>query len=96
MTETALFFSAFLSVFALGFQSLNVNNGHYFAAVLTSFVIGIGHLCLYRFLPEATTSQTIAYLLGGPLGITASMWAHRRIFSRPRRHWRRVKPRMHP
>ena len=96
MTQIAIFLSAFVSVFALGFQSLNVNNGHYCAAFLTSFVIGIGNLSLYRFLPEATPSQTIAYLLGGPLGITASMWAHRRLFARPRRQWRRVIPRNFP
>lgn len=80
MTELVLFLSAFVSVFALGFQSLNVNRGHYCAAFFTSFVIGIGHLCLYRFLPEATPSQIVAYLLGGPLGITSSMWAHRWLF----------------
>jgi hypothetical protein len=96
MTAFALFLSAFISVFALGFQSLNVNNGHYVAAFLTSFVIGIGHLSLYRYLPEATTSQTIAYLLGGPFGITASMWAHPKIFARSRRTWRRVRPRILP
>jgi len=82
MTETALFLSAFASVFALGFQSLNVNNGHYVAAFFTSFAIGIGHLCLYKFLPEATAPQIIAYLAGGPLGITLSMWTHRRLLSR--------------
>lgn len=82
MRELALFLSAFASVFALGFQSLNVNNGHYVAAIFTSFAIGIGHLCLYRYLPDATETQIIAYLLGGPLGITASMWAHRRVFRR--------------
>ena len=32
MTELMLFLSTFVAVFALGFQSLNVNNGHYVAS----------------------------------------------------------------
>ena len=32
MTELTLFASTFVLVFALGAQSLNVNNGHYVAA----------------------------------------------------------------
>lgn len=82
LTELALFASCFVSVFALGFQSQNVNQGHYVAAFMTSFAIGGGHLILYRLMPEANTSQIIAYLLGGPFGITASMVAHRRYMKR--------------
>ncbi len=82
MTELLLFASAFVSVFALGFQSLNVNGGHYAAAFLTSFAIGLGHLALYRWMPDAGTTQIAAYLLGGPFGIVASMWTHRRTVGR--------------
>lgn len=78
MTELALFASCFVSVFALGFQSQNVNQGHYVAAFLTSFLIGAGHLALYRMMPEAGFSEVAAYMLGGPFGITASMIVHRR------------------
>ena len=42
MHELTLFTSCFILVFALGAQSLNVNNGHYLAAGLTSFAIGAG------------------------------------------------------
>lgn len=79
MSELILFASCFISVFALGFQSLNVNGGHYAAAFMTSFVIGLGHLALYRLMPEASITELAAYLMGGPFGITASMWAHRRF-----------------
>ena len=79
MTEAVLFASTFVSVFALGFQSLNVNGGHYRAAFLTSLLIGASTLWLYRLLPEASLTEVIAYLLGGPFGIVASMWAHRRF-----------------
>lgn len=73
MTELILFASVFVSVFALGVQSLNVNNGHYVAAFLTSFVIGTASLALYRYMPDPTATQITAYLLGGPLGIVSAM-----------------------
>lgn len=80
MTELVLFASTFITVFALGFQSQNVNQGHYGLAFLTSFVIGGASIVLYKVLPEATVSQCAAYLIGGATGITSSMWVHRRYF----------------
>ena len=82
MTEVLLFASVFVSVFALGFQSQNVNQGHYKSAFLTSFVIGVGHLALYRLMPGASLSEIAAFLAGGPLGIVASMYVHRRTLGR--------------
>lgn len=76
MTELLLFLSTFFSVFALGFQSLNVNNGHYTAAVFTSFAIGAANLALYKLAPEASGMQIAAYLAGGPIGIVCAMKAH--------------------
>ncbi len=78
MIELALFASTFAVVFALGLQSLNVNGGHYVAAFITSFAIGASQLVLYKLVPGANLVQVIAYLSGGPFGIVASMWAHRR------------------
>jgi hypothetical protein len=78
-----LYCSTFITVFALGFQSQNVNGGHYWAAFLTSFAIGGASLVLYKVLPDATTAQCAAYLLGGATGIVASMWAHRRWMKKP-------------
>ncbi len=78
MTAAILFFSTFSLVFALGFQSLNVNRGHYLAAAITSFAIGGSNLWLYRYLPDADALQIAAYLIGGPLGIVSSMHAHRK------------------
>lgn len=79
MIDLAIFCSTFILVFALGFQSLNVNNGHYIAAFMTSFAIGLGNLVLFKTLPQADIWQILAYLTGGPFGIIASMWAHERI-----------------
>ena len=76
MTELTLFASTFVLVFALGAQSLNVNNGHFVLAALTSFVIGAGQMVLYKLAPNASWSEIASYLSGGPLGITCSMKAH--------------------
>lgn len=80
-----LFISTFVLVFALGFQSLNVNGGHFKAAMLTSLAIGVSQLVLYKLVPDANWFEVAAYLAGGPLGIAASMVAHRRLFNTPRR-----------
>lgn len=79
MSELLLFVSAFGIVFMLGFQSLNVNGGHYILAFLTSFLVGTFNLALYKMVPDAHTPlQIAAYLTGGPLGIVAAMLVHRR------------------
>lgn len=83
MTELTLFAAAFATVFALGFQQQNVVHGHYVAAFLTSFVIGGSQIVLWRFVPDASISQIAATLAGGPVGIVASMGAHRRWMRRP-------------
>jgi len=76
MNELTLFASTFVLVFALGAQSLNVNNGHYIAAALTSFVIGSGQMVLFKLAPNASWTEIASFLLGGPFGIISSMWAH--------------------
>lgn len=73
-----VFASTFVAVFCLGFQSLNVNRGHYGAAMLTSFMIGGSHLVLYKVLPEGDVASCMAYLTAGPLAIASSMLAHER------------------
>jgi hypothetical protein len=84
VTELLLFASTFVVVFALGLQSQNVIHGHYAAAFVTSFVIGAMNMVLYKLAPNASWSEISAYLCGGPLGIVASMVAHRRATRRPK------------
>lgn len=79
MTQSALFVSTFLLVMLLGLQSLNVNNGHHWAAFLTSFGIGASNLVLFKLAPDANTTEMLAYMLGGPFGILAAMWLHPRM-----------------
>jgi len=82
ITALLIFTSTFVLVFALGFQSLNVNNGHYKAAFFTSFAIGLANLVLFKTVPQADTLDICAYLLAGPFGITASMLAHERVMKK--------------
>lgn len=84
MTALALFASTYALVFFLGLQSLNVNGGHYKAAFLTSFGIGLGNLALFKLAPDASGMEIAAFLAGGPFGIISSMAFHRRFFNRLR------------
>lgn len=84
MPALILFISTFVAVFALGFQSLNVNQGHYRAAALTSFAIGGGNLLILKMVPNGDFYAMAAYLVAGPLAIMASMWVHRRTLGRKR------------
>lgn len=74
-----LFVSTFVSVFALGLQSLNVNQGHYWAAAATSVAISTGHIFLYKYMPDSGLLQWGGFYAGGVLGIVSSMWFHRRV-----------------
>jgi len=85
MIPLLLFASTFILVFALGFQSLNVNRSHYVAAALTSIVIGSMQMIMLKLGPEASAIEIIAFVAGGPFGITASMWSHQRILGRKQR-----------
>ena len=81
MNEIACLASAFLTVFALGFQQQNVTGRHYRAAVATSLLIGACQIYLWRALPTAGVGEILATLAGGPLGIVAAMWAHPRLMA---------------
>lgn len=79
MTELIIFLATFGTVFALGFQSQCVNGGHYLAAFFNSLAIGTGQIFILKLVPDAHGfGQYAGYMLGGPFGIVASMWAHRR------------------
>lgn len=82
MTAIIIFASTFVLVFALGFQSLNVNNGHYKAAFMTSFAIAVSNLVLFKTVPQANWLEIAAYLSAGPCAIVSSMWCHQRWMKR--------------
>lgn len=82
MIASALFASSFVTVFALGFQQQNVTGRHYWAAFFTSFLIGGSQIFLWSTMPGADVWQVAATLIGGPFGIVASMWVHRRTIGK--------------
>lgn len=82
MNALFIFIATFITVFALGFQSQNVNQGHYKAAMLTSFAIGAGNLFILRMVPVGDVWASAAYLCAGPLAIVASMWVHERVLGK--------------
>lgn len=84
MNALILFVSTFALVFALGMQSLNVNGGHVKAAFVNSLLIGAMQMVLLKLGPNADWLEIAGYLAGGPFGIVASMWVHKRTLGRSR------------
>lgn len=78
ISASLIFLSTYIAVFFLGLQSLNVNQGHYLAAAVTSFFISTGHIMLYRFMPQSGAADLVGYYLGGIAGITTSIWFHKK------------------
>lgn len=80
MTEFLIFISAVGIVFFLGLQSLSVNSGHKILAAVNSLVIGTFNLILLKSVPNIESWQaTVAYLFGGPVGITLAIYLHPHI-----------------
>jgi len=83
MGHLLIFVVGFLSVFAAGFQSRNVNHGNYGWAAITSFFIAIGNVTLWQQLAIAADwSEVLTYGLAGSLAITSSMYVHERWVKR--------------
>jgi hypothetical protein len=73
-----VFGATFITVFALGLQSRIVNQGQYIAAAFVSAMISTGSLELYETLARPTGWDRAGYYLGGIVGITCSIWFHKR------------------
>lgn len=81
-----VFFAGFSSVFLLGFQSRNVNNGNYGWAAVTSFMIAMMQTTLWGTLfSNLTWVSSTVYGLSGCLGITSSMFVHQRLIKKKER-----------
>lgn len=78
MSYVVLFLCGFVQVFALGFQSRNVNTGQYLYAGLTSLFVGMSQVAVWHRVMAPTSSwiEAAVYGLSGAFGITASMWFH--------------------
>lgn len=78
MSYLILFICGFVQVFALGFQSRNVNTGQYAYAAGTSFFVGLSQVAVWHRImaPTSGWAEAAVYGMSGALGITASMWFH--------------------
>jgi hypothetical protein len=76
VTAATVFASTFFTVFALGVQSLNVNQRMFLASAVTSLAISSGHLWLYKVMPNPSWWDIGGYYAGGVIGITCSIAAH--------------------
>src|SRR3546814_12531832 len=71
--------SSDLWVFIQGFQSRNVNNGHYGLAACSSFAMGFSQVyVLSKVISSASILHTLVYCPGGALGLALAMYVHRR------------------
>lgn len=73
-----LFFIGFVSIFLLGFQQQNVTGGHYKMAFFNSMLIALSQFTLYREAVASDYSGVIYLAFGGAIGITSSMYIHRK------------------
>lgn len=75
-----LFFTTFIMVFLLGFQQQNVMHKHYYLAAITSFLIGMTQVLLYKGIMYADVTEAILLTgFGGSLGITLSIYSHNKM-----------------
>lgn len=86
MEYLTIFGAGFVSVFALGFQSRNVNHGNYLGAGLTSMFVGITSAHLWELItsPEMGAMAGVVYGISGAFGITSSMYVHQRFMNNDR------------
>ncbi len=81
-TEILLFISQFSTIFLLGFQQQNVHRRHYTAAAVTSVLIGVAQMFVWRKVPNMDATQIAVWLSAGPVGIVFCMWLHPKLFKK--------------
>lgn len=84
MEILVLALGSFASVFALGFQSRNINNGDYLWAAGTSFFIGFSQVAVWTRItkPDAGFLETLIFSVSGMCGVLTSMYVHKRFIKR--------------
>ena len=76
--------ASFAQVFALGFQSRNVNSGHYAWAAGTAFLIGLRQGAVWHQMmrPGGGIAEALVYSGSGAVAIVASMAVHQRFIAK--------------
>ncbi|MCH4893968.1 hypothetical protein GO308_12670 [Sphingomonas sp. SFZ2018-12] len=84
MTLLILATVSFVQVFALGFQSRNVNHGNYGWAAATSFFIGLSQAAVWRRItgPESGAIEAFVYAGSGSVAIVCAMAVHQRFLGK--------------
>lgn len=84
MHFVAIFIAGFLSVFAAGFQSRNVNHGNYGWAAGTAFAIALTNAQVWTLVTNAQGGlpEALVYGASGMCAIVSSMWVHDRFIKR--------------
>jgi hypothetical protein len=85
MSLVILALVSFVQVFALGFQSRNVNHGNYGWAAATSFFIGLSQAAVWRRItgPDAGLGEALIYAVAGSIAIVSAMTIHQRFIRKP-------------
>lgn len=68
-----------LLVFMRGIQQQNVIHGHYLAAAITPYFIAMGEVATVLWVVDIGWQAVPWVGTGGAIGVTLSMWVHRRI-----------------
>jgi len=83
-----LFLSTLVGVFLLGFQNQNVVGGHYWLAAIGSACIALTQFLIYNGAVGGDAWSVLEMALGGSIGITSSMYVHRRWVKKEKKNGR--------
>jgi len=80
----AIFGAGYVSVFSLGFQSRNVNNGNYFWAAGTSLFVGLSQAAVWTHVTQEGSGFLgwATYAVSGCLAIVSAMYVHERFIKK--------------
>lgn len=78
MELIVIFLAGFASVFAMGFQSRNVNTGKFKSAAMTSFLIAVSQVIVFvQVIERDDIVSKLVYGLSGSVGIVCAMKFHK-------------------
>ena len=79
-----IFLAGFVSVFAAGFQSRNVNHGNHWWAAGGAMVIALSSSQVWAMVTDARAgwAEAFVYGLSGMAAITSAMWVHERFIKK--------------
>jgi lipoprotein signal peptidase len=81
MKEIVLFGGSFALVFALSFQQHHVHCRRYGFTFVNAVIIGALNLVMIKLGSQASPTEMLAYISGGPIGNVVAMWVHDKVFS---------------